>query len=271
MQKFHKFHLVDQSPWPLAVSAALFTTVVGLVLAMHGYANGFNCFVWGLFNTGMSAAFWFRDIIREATFGGHHTVPVQRGLRLGFALFVLSEVMFFFSFFWAFFYVAVNPAIELGGVWPPPGITPVGHWGLAAHNTGLLLLSGCTLTWSHYALVAGDKKQALLALVYKRWRERPQRPVKIWFFDVSKQVFGSVMMHAANVFMSMLTSGRFSMKIEPPTASAAASTVRMLMARGDDDYIPNPCSWYLLNLGVDVSILPASVPDMLCSLRSSGR
>ncbi|KAL9042997.1 MAG: hypothetical protein Q9180_000197 [Flavoplaca navasiana] len=29
---------------------------------------------------------------------------------------------------------------------------------------------------------------ALLSLVYKRWRERPQRPLKIWFFDVSKQV-----------------------------------------------------------------------------------
>ncbi|KAL8702402.1 MAG: hypothetical protein Q9201_004426 [Fulgogasparrea decipioides] len=29
---------------------------------------------------------------------------------------------------------------------------------------------------------------ALLSLVYKRWRERPQRPLKIWFFDVSKQL-----------------------------------------------------------------------------------
>src|SRR4051812_5585697 len=34
---------------------------------------------------------------------------------------------------------------------------------------------------------------ALMVLVFKRWRERPQRPVKIWFFDVSKQVFGSVL------------------------------------------------------------------------------
>ena len=198
MQKYHKFHLVDQSPWPLAVSAALFTTVVGLVLAMHGYANGFNCFIWGLFNTSMSAAFWFRDIIREATFGGHHTVPVQRGLRMGFALFILSEVMFFFSFFWTFFYVSINPAIELGGVWPPPGIIPVRQWGLAAHNTGLLLLSGCTLTWSHYALVAGDKKQSFVALAYTCF-------LGVWFlqcqlnefdygcsYGISDSVYGAV-------------------------------------------------------------------------------
>jgi hypothetical protein len=88
---------------------------------------------------------------------------------------------------------------------------------------------------------------ALLSLVYKRWRERPQRPVKIWFFDVSKQVFGSVLVHIANVFMSMLTSGRFSIKVEP------GPTSRMLMARDDDPYVPNPCSFYLLNLGIDVS------------------
>jgi hypothetical protein len=91
---------------------------------------------------------------------------------------------------------------------------------------------------------------ALLSLVYKRYRERPQRPVKIWFFDVSKQVFGSVLVHIANIFMSMLTSGRFSIKLEPGASQA----------RGDEPYVPNPCSFYLLNLGIDVSrfLQPAS-------------
>lgn len=87
---------------------------------------------------------------------------------------------------------------------------------------------------------------ALLSLVFKRWRERPQRPVKIWFFDVSKQVFGSVLVHIANIFMSMLTSGRFSVQVEPGKPGR-------LLAR-DDEYVPNPCSFYLLNLAIDVSI-----------------
>lgn len=86
---------------------------------------------------------------------------------------------------------------------------------------------------------------AMLSLVYKRWREHPRRPVKVWFFDVSKQVFGSVLVHVSNIFMSMLTSGRFSIKVEP-------SVVERLVARGDD-YVPNPCSFYLLNLAIDVS------------------
>lgn len=88
---------------------------------------------------------------------------------------------------------------------------------------------------------------ALLALVYKRWRERPQRPVKIWAFDASKQVFGSVLVHIANIFMSMLTSGRFSVQVAPATPGTR------LMARSDEDYTPNPCSFYLLNLAIDVS------------------
>ncbi|KAI2467766.1 vacuolar membrane protein-domain-containing protein [Annulohypoxylon bovei var. microspora] len=101
---------------------------------------------------------------------------------------------------------------------------------------------------------------ALLSLVYKRWRERPQRPVKIWFFDVSKQVFGSVLVHIANVFMSMLTSGRFSIKLDPTSVQAAERMLR----REDDPYVPNPCSFYLLNLGIDTTL---GIPILIILLR----
>lgn len=73
---------------------------------------------------------------------------------------------------------------------------------------------------------------ALLSLVYKRWRERPQRPLKVWAFDASKQVFGSGMLHLANLLMSMISAGQFEIRMR---------------------YKPNPCSFYLLNLGIDVS------------------
>jgi hypothetical protein len=89
---------------------------------------------------------------------------------------------------------------------------------------------------------------ALLALVFKRWRERPQRPVKVWAFDVSKQVVGSVLLHAANLVMSMLSSGRLSMKVEDVIIEARDESGS---ASGD----PNPCSFYFLNLLIDVSCL----------------
>lgn len=76
---------------------------------------------------------------------------------------------------------------------------------------------------------------ALLSLVYKRWRERPQRPIKIWAFDASKQVVGSILLHIANLLMSMLSSGQLTVTI------------------ATDSYQANPCSFYLLNLAIDVS------------------
>ncbi|KAB5580358.1 FK506-binding protein 2 precursor [Coniochaeta sp. 2T2.1] len=129
---------------------------------------------------------------------------------------------------------------------------------------------------------------ALLALVYKRWRERPQRPLKIWFFDVSKQVFGSVLVHGANVFMSMLTSGRFDVKITPavavtadPTTAAARGMLELAVVvgrglgvvtgRGHGEgggegggYTPNPCSFYLLHIAVDTTL---GIPILILLLR----
>ncbi|KKA22388.1 hypothetical protein T310_3594 [Rasamsonia emersonii CBS 393.64] len=85
---------------------------------------------------------------------------------------------------------------------------------------------------------------ALLSLVYKRWKERPQRPVKVWAFDVSKQVFGSAMLHLANLLMSMFSAGHFEIT--------------------RTSYQPNPCSFYLLNLGIDTTL---GIPILVFILR----
>ncbi|KAJ5670186.1 uncharacterized protein N7477_005549 [Penicillium maclennaniae] len=79
--------------------------------------------------------------------------------------------------------------------------------------------------------------------VYKRWRERPQRPIKVWAFDVSKQVFGSVLLHMANLLMSMFSAGQLEIKTT---------------------YRPNPCSFYLLNLGIDTTL---GIPILIIILR----
>jgi len=102
-RKTHPFHLVDPSPWPVYAATNSLVLVAGLVGAIHSFPGGSYCFVHGLLNTFLVAGLWWRDVIREGTYGGYHTVEVQRGLSLGFGLFLVSEVMFFFSFFWAFF------------------------------------------------------------------------------------------------------------------------------------------------------------------------
>lgn len=96
---------------------------------------------------------------------------------------------------------------------------------------------------------------AVLSLVLKRWRETPRRPWKIWFFDVSKQVLGAMLIHVLNLFMSMLGAGDL------------ASAAQKVVTPSDEDdggrRLPNPCSYYLLNLGIDVSsVTPRVRPNM---------
>lgn len=109
---------------------------------------------------------WWRDISCEATIQGRHTGIVELGIRWGIGLFIISEVFFFFSFFWAFFHRRLRPTIELGGLWPPLGIEVFNPWQVPLLNTLVLLRSGITVTWSHHAITAGEHSEAVIRLIY---------------------------------------------------------------------------------------------------------
>ena len=161
----HPFHLVDPSPWPIFSSLAALTLTVGLVMYMHGYTGGGTMVFSGLTMVIYSMAVWWRDVIREATFEDQHNPAVQRGLRLGMMLFIVSEVMLFFAFFWAFFHSSLHPVFNIGGVWPPEAITTIPAFGIPLTNTFFLLSSGATVTWAHHAIMARGKRHSLIALI----------------------------------------------------------------------------------------------------------
>ena len=158
----HPWHLVEPSPWPIvgAISALALTT--GTVLFMHGY--GWVLMAIGMFGIPATMFFWFRDVIQEATFEGHHSAPVQIGMRYGMVLFIASEVMFFAAWFWAFFNASLFPTAAIDGVWPPPGVVTFDPWELPFLNTLILLTSGVTVTWAHHALREGKRDQMLQGL-----------------------------------------------------------------------------------------------------------
>ena len=162
----HSFHLVDPSPWPILASLGAFMITFGLISYMHKFIGGWNLFQLGFFLTIYVIFTWQRDIIREATFEEKHSIVVQKGLRLGMLLFILSEVMFFFAFFWGFFHSSLAPVYNIGGVWFPKVISPMDTYTIPLTNTFFLLTSGATVTWAHHALVARAKKQTLLALFF---------------------------------------------------------------------------------------------------------
>ena len=160
----HYFHIVDRSPWPLLVAASLFITAVGAGKWFHYDDSGLTL-LFGFTLTTFNLIFWWRDVVREGTFEGHHTLVVQKGLRIGFILFILSEVMFFFSFFWSFFNSSLAPGIEIGCIWPPALIQPFSPWAVPLLNTQILVLSGASITWAHYAIVAGSRSDAMLGFL----------------------------------------------------------------------------------------------------------
>ena len=160
------YHLVNPSPWPLTGSLGAGVTVIGIINAAH-----FGTYLWlglGLAIVLATMAMWWMDVLKESRTPGLHSPVVRLGLRYGMTLFIASEVMFFVGFFWAFFHFALFPEHVLDAVgpaiWPPAGIRTFDPFHLPFLNTMILLLSGCTVTWAHHALIENDRKHLIMAL-----------------------------------------------------------------------------------------------------------
>ena len=160
------YHLVNPSPWPLTGSIGAGLTVIGIIHAAH-----FGSYLWlglGLAVVLATMALWWLDVLKESSTPGLHSPVVRLGLRYGMTLFIASEVMFFVGFFWAFFHFALFPEHVLDAtgpaVWPPAGIRTFDPFNLPLLNTMILLLSGCTVTWAHHALIEGDRRSLIMAL-----------------------------------------------------------------------------------------------------------
>ena len=158
----HPYHLVDPSPWPISMSFSLLILTISAVMYMHGFPYGGELLSLGTLLTVTGMAFWFNDVVKESTYLGHHTEQVKRGITIGIALFIISEVMAFLSIFWAYFHSSLAPAVEIGGSWPPLGITTLDPLAIPLLNTILLLSSGAFITYAHHALIKGNRRSAIL-------------------------------------------------------------------------------------------------------------
>jgi len=191
----HPYHLVNPSYCPLLGSISGFLLTLGTVLYIHEYLHSAEVFFSGLFLLFFTMFQWWRDVINESI-QGHHTLPVQTGLKYGMILFIVSEVMFFFAFFWAFFHSSLAPTMEIGCIWPPKGIDVFHPFEIPLLNTLLLLLSGVSVTWSHDAMIEGYSSEAtaglfitiVLALIFTAFQayEYIEAP-----FNISDSVYGT--------------------------------------------------------------------------------
>nr|QNV12083.1 cytochrome c oxidase subunit III [Vespa crabro] len=191
----HPYHMVSISPWPLILSINIMFLLIGLIKWF--YFLNINLMILSTITLSLTLIQWWRDIIRESTYQGMHTSNIIKNLKMSMILFIISEIFFFISLFWAYFHSSLSPSIEIGMLWPPKNIIMFNPYDIPLLNSILLITSGITITWSHNSLINKNTNTAFLTLAYTiclsflfsmcQFFEYKSAP-----FTIADSVFGSI-------------------------------------------------------------------------------
>ena len=129
---------------------------------LHGHRA--NLIVWRALGLALAAKNWWRDMVVEGTYQGFHTKKVTTGFYWGIGLLILSEVLFFFRFFWAFLHRALAPTPEIACKWPPIGVSPVNPLTWPLFNSVILLARGALANLAYLHLTMGKVQKATHAI-----------------------------------------------------------------------------------------------------------
>jgi len=189
------YHIVEKSPWALITSFRVLRIATGLVVWFFRF-NYFLFFI-SYILTSLLAYQWWRDISWEGSSQGHHTRKVVTSLYLRIIFFILSEVCFFFSFFWRFFHRRLSRNMELGFFWPPVGIIAFDPYSIPLLNRIILLSSGVSVTWAHHSIMEKDFNNFVYGIlvtvglgVYFRFLQKLEYEER--FFSIRDSVYGRV-------------------------------------------------------------------------------
>ncbi len=180
------YYVPHGSHWPIVGSIGLTTMLVGFATLLNGSTTGTTMMMLGAAIVIFMMFGWFGAVIKESL-GGLYNTQVDRSFRWGMIWFIFSEVMFFAAFFGALFYarmfavpwlagedVSTHALLWKGydGAWPTNGPANVGGdfnildpWEIPALNTLLLLSSGVTITFAHWALKKSQRGATVLWLI----------------------------------------------------------------------------------------------------------
>nr|ALO64539.1 cytochrome c oxidase subunit III [Bombus pascuorum] len=222
MKKNFPFHMVTISPWPIISSLSLMNFLLSIIIWI--YLNNLINMIFNLILLIMPMLLWFRDIIRESTYQGMHSMYVMMMMKFSMIMFIISELFFFISFFWTFFHNSISPSIEINSIWPPKMIKFFNPFEIPLLNSIILILSGFTVTLSHYNLLnnkfklsANMLKLTILLGFYFNFMQMFEYYNS--FFCINDSIYGSIF---------YLSTGFHGMHVLIGTLMLLSSLIRML-------------------------------------------
>ena len=203
------FLAVQTSFWPILLSLSIFSCISNFLLFVN-LKLSFSVFIYSFFFLLLVTFLWWSDVRRESLVG-YHTHKLEVRLRIGILLFILSEVFFFISFFWAFYDASLSPVVELGLSWPPKGLVPLSVYSVPLLNTVILLTRGITVTWCHHSIINNYFLKSVIRLTFTillgvyflaiQWVEYDEASFSISDGVYGRTFFMATGFHGAHVFI----------------------------------------------------------------------